>query len=90
VTNSTAIGVGVHQQGPQHPRDVPARYGPWQTVYGLFRRWQRDGTWTRILTRLQAQAMWTPSGALASFVGEQARRCRGRVRGSAQATCAAT
>jgi transposase len=20
-------------------RDTPARYGPWQTVYGLFRRW---------------------------------------------------
>jgi transposase len=37
-------------------RDVPARYGPWQTVYGLFRRWQRDGTWQRILTALQAQA----------------------------------
>ena len=37
-------------------RDVPARYGPWQTVYGLFRRWQRDGTWRRILTALQAQA----------------------------------
>jgi transposase len=37
-------------------RDVPARYGPWQTVYGLFRRWQRDGTWTRILSQLQAQA----------------------------------
>jgi transposase len=37
-------------------RDVPARYGPWQTVYGLFRRWQRDGTWRRILTQLQAQA----------------------------------
>jgi transposase len=37
-------------------RDVPARYGPWQTVYGLFRRWQRDGTWQRILTHLQAQA----------------------------------
>ena len=29
---------------------------PWQTVYGLFRRWQRDGTWSQILTRLQAQA----------------------------------
>ena len=41
-----------------HPvaRDAPARYGPWQTVYGLFRRWQRDGTWQRILTRLQTQA----------------------------------
>ncbi|MEV3927429.1 transposase [Actinomadura coerulea] len=25
-------------------RDLPARYGRWQTVYGLFRRWQRDGT----------------------------------------------
>jgi transposase len=37
-------------------RDVPARYGPWQTIYGLFRRWQRDGTWQRILTHLQAQA----------------------------------
>jgi transposase len=37
-------------------RDLPARYGPWQTVYGLFRRWQRDGTWKRILTQLQAQA----------------------------------
>ncbi|MGV9868934.1 transposase [Rhodococcus koreensis] len=22
-------------------RDVSARYGPWQTVYGLLRRWQR-------------------------------------------------
>ena len=37
-------------------RDVPARYGPWQTVYGLFRRWQRDGTWKQVLARLQAQA----------------------------------
>ena len=37
-------------------RDVPSRYGPWQTVHGLFRRWQRDGTWARIITRLQAAA----------------------------------
>jgi transposase len=37
-------------------RDIPVRYGPWQTVYGLFRRWQRDGTWQRILTALQARA----------------------------------
>lgn len=37
-------------------RDVPERYGPWQTVYGLFRRWQRDGTWQRIVTGLQARA----------------------------------
>jgi transposase len=37
-------------------RDVPPAYGHWRTVYGLFRRWQRDGTWARILAALQAQA----------------------------------
>ena len=37
-------------------RDVPPQYGPWQTVYGLFRRWQRNGTWARILTGLQSIA----------------------------------
>ena len=37
-------------------RDVPVHYGPWQSVYGLFRRWQREGTWRQILTGLQARA----------------------------------
>lgn len=37
-------------------RDMPARYGPWQTVYGLFRRWQRAGVWAAIVTALQARA----------------------------------
>jgi len=37
-------------------RDVPAAYGPWQSAYGLFRRWQRDGTWRTIITALQALA----------------------------------
>ena len=37
-------------------RDVPDCYGSWQAVYGLFRRWQRAGTWARILTGLQARA----------------------------------
>jgi transposase len=37
-------------------RDVPERYGPWPSVYGLFRRWQRDGTWRRVVTALQARA----------------------------------
>ncbi|WP_433378005.1 IS5 family transposase [Streptosporangium sp. CA-115845] len=37
-------------------RDMPAVYGPWQTVYGLFRRWQREGVWMQILARLQARA----------------------------------
>jgi transposase len=37
-------------------RDVPAHYGSWQAAYALFRRWQRDGTWQRVLTALQALA----------------------------------
>lgn len=37
-------------------RDVPAVYGSWQAVYGLFRRWQRAGVWATILARLQALA----------------------------------
>ncbi|WP_416904436.1 IS5 family transposase [Micromonospora echinospora] len=37
-------------------RDVPPQYGSWSAVYGLFRRWQRDGTWKKVLTALQALA----------------------------------
>jgi transposase len=37
-------------------RDVPAEYAPWPTIYGLFRRWQRDGTWDTILSALQTIA----------------------------------
>jgi transposase len=37
-------------------RDVPPEYGPWESVYGLFRRWQLDGTWTAVLSGLQARA----------------------------------
>ena len=37
-------------------RDVPERYGPWQSIYALFRRWQRAGVWARIITALQGCA----------------------------------
>jgi transposase len=33
-------------------RDLPERYGPWQTVYDRFNRWRRDGTWAKILDAL--------------------------------------
>ncbi len=35
---------------------MPERYGPWDRVYDLFRRWQQNGTWARILTQQQAEA----------------------------------
>lgn len=37
-------------------RDVPPQYGSWSAVYALFRRWQRDGTWKKLLTALHAVA----------------------------------
>jgi transposase len=35
-------------------RDLPERFGPYQSVYGRHRRWSGDGTWERILEVLQA------------------------------------
>jgi transposase len=47
-------------------RDLPQRYGPWQTGYKRFARWQADGTWARIEACLRTQAMrpgsWTGMG----------------------------
>jgi transposase len=37
-------------------RDLPERYGSWQTVYSRFRRWQQAGIWEQILTALQTEA----------------------------------
>lgn len=33
-------------------RDLPADFGPWQTVWKRHRRFAGDGTWDAILTRL--------------------------------------
>lgn len=37
-------------------RDLPTRFGKWQTVYDRHRRWSADGTWEKILRSLQAGA----------------------------------
>ncbi|MFF7247845.1 IS5 family transposase [Embleya sp. NPDC008237] len=37
-------------------RDIPERYGPWESAYSLFRRRRRDGTRARVLEQLQARA----------------------------------
>ncbi len=33
-------------------RDLPRRFGPWQTVYHRYHRWHTDGTWRLILEQL--------------------------------------
>ncbi|MGG8409391.1 IS5 family transposase [Streptomyces sp. 12297] len=35
-------------------RDLPERFGPWETVYKRHRRWSADGTWKMLLARIQA------------------------------------
>ncbi|MFI0374518.1 IS5 family transposase [Actinomadura sp. 1N219] len=36
-------------------RDVPERYGPWQTCYERWKRWDGDGTWARLLEAVQVK-----------------------------------
>ena len=38
-------------------RNLPAEFGPWQSVYDRFRRWARKGLWDKILLRLQARKL---------------------------------
>ena len=35
-------------------RDLPERFGPWETVYKRHRHWSADGTWQMLLSRIQA------------------------------------
>ncbi|MFD3330313.1 IS5 family transposase [Streptomyces sp. NPDC058701] len=35
-------------------RDLPEQFGPWETVCKRHRRWSSDGTWTMLLSRIQA------------------------------------
>jgi transposase len=37
-------------------RDVPERYGPWQTVYSRFRRWRLAGLWDRLFATVRERA----------------------------------
>jgi transposase len=37
-------------------RDLPERYGPWQTCFDRFSRWRRDGTWDRLLSHAQTKS----------------------------------
>src|SRR6202020_3078085 len=36
-------------------RDLPERFGPWQTVYDHFRNWRKSGVFARIIEALQVK-----------------------------------
>jgi transposase len=60
-------------------RDLPSDFGPWETVYGCYDRWNADGTLDKILHRLRAahvdvgaidQQLWCIDGSVV-----RAHRC---------------
>ena len=55
-------------------RDMPERYGPWQTCYERLVRWRRDGTWERLLAHVQSE-----SDAVSDVLVEVSRFCCSRV-----------
>lgn len=38
-------------------RDLPERFGPWQSVYSRFRAWTQAGVWESVLAALIAQEL---------------------------------
>ena len=36
-------------------RDLPERFGPWQSVYGRYRTWTRQGVWEKVFEALIKQ-----------------------------------
>lgn len=36
-------------------RDLPGCYGPWQTSYERFARWEGNGTWAKLLDHVQVR-----------------------------------
>jgi transposase len=37
-------------------RDLPERFGNWNTVFKNFDRWAKDGTWSKVLEHVQTRA----------------------------------
>lgn len=37
-------------------RDVPERFGKWNTIYKRFTRWAEDGTWAKLLAEVHKRA----------------------------------
>lgn len=56
-------------------RDLPDRYGNWQTVYSRFRRWQQAGVWEQVLIEFQTEAAHdgTLDGSLVLIDGSNIR-----------------
>jgi transposase len=66
-------------------RDLPDRFGPWQTVYDHFRNWRRSGVFSRIVEALQIKLdrqglidwdLWCVDGASVRATRAAAGACK--------------
>ena len=56
-------------------RDLPGDFGPWQTVWDLFNRWNQDGTLVKILNRLRLRQQLDPELWCIDGTTVRAARC---------------
>ncbi|MBB3733900.1 transposase [Nonomuraea dietziae] len=63
-------------------RDIPERYGPWQTCYGRFKRWEEDGTWARLLEDLQVKDDAIGTGGLTGSIDSTIARAHQHAAGA--------
>jgi transposase len=66
-------------------RDLPPRFGAWQTVYDHFRNWRNDGTFAAVLEALQVELdraglidwdLWCVDGASVRAARAAAGACK--------------
>lgn len=69
-------------------RDLPERYGPWQTCYSRFRRWSEQGVFKRVLEQLQSREDaagrldWSEASLDASYVKAHPHAAGARKKGA--------
>src|SRR5438270_4435277 len=57
-------------------RDLPERYGPWQTVYDHFRNWRKGGVFASVVGALQVKLDRSGNGS-GSLFGRQPHQLAG-------------
>ena len=65
-------------------RDLPEEFGPWATTWDLFDKWNADGTWDAILSRLRSARIEAGEvdGALWCIDGTSVRAARSAAGGA--------
>ncbi len=64
-------------------RQMPEEYGPWQTIYDRWVRWNKDGTMSKIFTICHAELGWC------DFIEREECQPRGGMTGERHGFCRA-